>query len=531
MAELSSDPWRQKVAVLITDRPQHWGRQYSNKVISPALIAVHGYSDSELQLALKGTALLEIEIPTKILPLISVPRYCRLVASHYEELIKAGDFTADRLIYLEVLDRCSSKLSYPLTNTEVFQLIHNLAERASCNPLLNINDLMQLINLPGGDRPNVYQELVSGGLLVRGSEGLIDSFKVEPLRLVFGFGMLLADQLRNMSSSTPQEVEAFLSSWFEPEPDMDRKVDICGSAMFHAFLEDNFPEQALHELIRYWLSLRNWGESAMSAFKGYVLRRPNTFLAIAEEFWSSKYDHGAAQDFLGNAFSTYRDDPKLEPALTKAINRWVGLLHPYGHYSWKGSDGEQRERIRANIEERAGYVSGEIEVSGVVLTVTDDSALLSLARLALMLISQDPTRFADAFKRWAVAAAVMGEAEMTDVVAWTIRLCDGELDGHLLGHAQTLLSRGEAISSDAARILLEAIGNKKSSELIETHNLRPDKRLKRIEQHKTDPCKSFYEWSESESVDCMVREDIPLHKILQGSAISIVDPLITTPTS
>ena len=57
---------------------------------------------------------------------------------------------------------------------------------------------------------------------------------MEPLRLVYGFGMLLAEELAGRSSSSRSEIEEFLTSWFEPQPDMDRKADICGSAMFHA---------------------------------------------------------------------------------------------------------------------------------------------------------------------------------------------------------------------------------------------------------------------------------------------------------
>jgi len=128
LVALLTDPWCQNVAVLATDRPHHWRTTCARAGLSTFdEITVGGYSQPELDRALSATNLSHKDIPDGLLPLISIPRYCRLVANHYREMIATGDFTPERLIYLEVKDRQSAKLQYPLTDGQVFDIIRDLA--------------------------------------------------------------------------------------------------------------------------------------------------------------------------------------------------------------------------------------------------------------------------------------------------------------------------------------------------------------------------------------------------------------------
>lgn len=444
LVALLSDPWRQNVAVLATDRPHHWRTKCSRAGLSTFdEIIVGGYSRPELDRALSAADLSNKDIPDGLLPLISIPRYCRLVANHYREMIATGDFTPERLIYLEVRDRQSAKLQYPLTDEQVFDIIRDLAQRARVNPELKPKDLMPLIAVPGGNEATIYEELISGGLLMPVSaNGMTEGYRIEPLRLVYGFGMLLAEELAQQSSASTSEIEEFITSWFEPQPDMDRKVDICASAMFHALFQDGFPESALRELIRYWLGLRNWADTAQSAFAAYVLRCPKIFLEVAEDFWSSTHDSGAAQEFLGAALVAHRDDARLQPVLIGAIERWMGFIHPLGRrywtFDWESirrsrtvveeitgqpvlpltDETGKEDRVRQEIEARAGcaVVPGEIEAAGVKLTVISDGALLRLARFGLLVMSAgDLSPFVGSLAHWAVASAVMDDSDFSDV--------------------------------------------------------------------------------------------------------------------
>jgi hypothetical protein len=216
LATLLSDPWRGNVAILATDRPYHWRTRCTRAGLSEfEEITVRSYSQTELNAALSTSGLSHKDIPDSLLELVSIPRYCGLVASHYSEMIAAGDFTRERLIYIEGKERHSSKLGYPLTDQQFFGIIRDLAQHASQNPEIHARDLRLLIAVPGGDEVNVYEELVSSGLLVPISRiGGTESFVVEPLRLVYGFGMLLAAELAKRSAATRDELEEFLRSWF-----------------------------------------------------------------------------------------------------------------------------------------------------------------------------------------------------------------------------------------------------------------------------------------------------------------------------
>ncbi len=536
---LLSAPWRDRVAVLATDRPHHWRSQCSRVGLATFHeITVEGYTAAELDQALSARQISHSQIPHDLLPLISIPRYCRLVSDHYQEMIDAADFTRERLIYLEIKDRQESKLQYPLTDERLFEIIRDLAERARVNPELNPKDLRALITVPGGDDANIYEELISGGLLVEVvRNGMIPTYRVEPLRLVFGFGMLLAEELSSRSSAGSSEMEEFLTSWFEPQPDMDRKVEICGSAMFHALFQNDFPEVALRELIRYWLGLRNWADTSQSAFTDYVLRRPEIFVLIAEDFWSSKRDSGAAQEFLGAAFVVHRDDPKVQPVLARAIERWMGFIHPLGGRFWEfhtAGDEQKEERVRKAIETRAGcpVAPGEIGVAGVKITVISDGALLRMARFGLMIMSaRDPSPFIHSLVHSAVASAIMDDANFSDLASWVVRLSERDVDSPLLGEACGLLARNEATASAAARILLLTIGSKESKSLIEEHDLTPEWYKEQQKQHASDPCKSMFSWTENESISCLGREDVPLHIILGRAKLGIVDPSVAMPPS
>jgi hypothetical protein len=188
--------------------------------------------------------------------------------------------------------------------------------------------------------------------------------------------------------------------------------------------------------------------------------------------------------------------------------------------------------VRQGIAGRAGcpIVDGEIEVAGTKLTVISDGALLRLARFGLMVMSAgDPSPFVGSVVQWAVAAAVMDDPSFSDLVEWVIRLSDRNVDDALLEHARRLLSRTEAVASTAARFLLSVIGSRESKSLIKTHGLASEWHKQLSAQHAIDPCRSFLAWTESESLRCLARADVPLQMILERAALLIVDPTVTLP--
>jgi hypothetical protein len=197
-------------------------------------------------------------------------------------------------------------------------------------------------------------------------------------------------------------------------------------------------------------------------------------------------------------------------------------------------ENEKEERVRREIESRAGCTlePGEIEVAGLKLAVISDGVLLRLERFGLMLMSGgDPTPFISSLVSWAVASAVMGHSDAFEVAAWVVRLSEQPVGSILLEEARRLLSRQEETATSAARMLLFLIGSKDSESLITEFHLTPEWYAERRAQHEKDPCTSLLPWTDSECTQCIGREDVPLHIILDRAKLLLVDPDVAVPQS
>jgi len=477
-------------------------------------IEIEGYTDWELQQALENKGIAVGSIPMELQKLIRKPRYCEVVSAHFDEMKADGDFTVERLIFLSARHLAEAKRGR-LSEAKFIEIIQNLALRYRQNPDIRLGDIPSLI--PFADTEwQVAQEIVDGGFLVPKSPKST-KFNVEHNRLVFGLGLLLIEELREASTGgeTTQEIAEHLALWSEPHPEMDLKVEICGAALFHSFIERDYPSGARQELLRYWLGLRNWDDRSQAAYADYILRGPNEFLAVTEEFWSGRRDVGAAQDFLARAFIKHRDDPRVQPALITAVNRWMGMVHPAGQPFLRPSK-DREERARKEVESRVGTLRlGPLRIYGEDLSVVDDDGLLRLARLGFLIISAGSRLpFIRSLVPWAVASAVMGLAIEAGLADWVVCLSDEEVSSILLPEAERLLKYGEELAISAARTLLWRIDPDRANLLAE-ENPTPDYELRQQlrKQHEADPCVGLFEWSEEECLRCMERLDLSVLRI------------------
>jgi hypothetical protein len=526
--------WRGHVAVLITDRSGHWGPACAQAGLDSFYeIDIRGYTDGELQQILQGRNISLQSIPRDLHELITNPRYCDLVCEHFDEIKKTADFTRERLIFLDVLHRTRQKRG-ALTEDAFVEIIKNLAKRYRQDPTIPLSDIHKL--LPVGDpEGRIYQEIIDGGLLVR-QPGLQPRFRVEHTRLVFGLGMLFADQVRSdcEKGGSGIHIQSAISQWFEPEREMDLKVEICGAALFHSLIDLTYPSVGRGELLRYWLTLRNRNDTAQQAFADYVVRCPEEFIAAAEEFWLWERDHGAAQDFLASAFVKHRDDPRLQGKLATAINRWMGFIHAAGHPFFRSDpDQEKRDKkAREEIKERIGFAlePGPIELFDEKLTVIENDGLLRLKRLGFRIISAGAIRpFAHCLISWALASAVMGPVLEGDIADWMVHLADDDFEDILFPKTEKLLQQGNLTAARAARTLLWWLDSKRAEELWQKD---PDPTYVYLqEKHESDPCTSLLPWSDRECLLCMERKDVSVHMILNGIKKRPFDPQYAIPES
>lgn len=531
---LDRDRWQRHVAVLATDRPGHWRPACANAGLDGFKeIDVTGYTDWELEKALAGRQITISSIPPDLHPLIRKPRYCELVCAYFSEMKAHADFTVERLIWLDAKHRAQARRG-PMTEETFIEVIRNLAAAYRTSPTVNLSGVQQLVPFADPER-RIHQEIIDGGLLVP-QPGLGSRFQIERTRLVFGLGMLLADDLRisSQQTKTAAELDEEIARWFEPHPEMDLKVRICGGALFHSLIDAAYPSTARRQLLRYWLGLRNWSDEVQEAFQDYVLRCPEDFIGVTAEFWSSEHDRGAAQEFLARAFIKHRDAPTVQPPLVAAVTRWMSFVHPAGHPMLR-SRPDQEERQRREIAARLGATpqAGSTDILGEPLEIIEDDALLRLSRFGFLLISAGSRLpYLKALVRWSIASAVMGTAMESSVAGWVIRMADEPIEQELLAEARRLLAVASPVADEAAHTLLWAIDTAEARNLREEHPTpEPEHWVQMQEQHKIDPCTSFLAWSNQDCLRCLHREDISLLSILDRLGDRLYDPSYPIPDS
>jgi hypothetical protein len=531
---LEDTKWRTRVAVLATDRPAHWEQRCAKAGLDHfQSIKVDGYTDEQLRLAVDGSGIDIRTIPSELQELIRKPRYCDLVCRHYAEMQANSDFTVERLVLLDIRHRTESKRG-PLTEDAFVEIIKNLAKKYRENPEFSLSALQSVVPTSDPDR-RIYEEIVSGGFVVR-APGLDPKLTVERTRLIFGLGMLLGDELRSgaLQGKTHTELENELTSWFEPHPEMDLKVQICGSALFHSLLEDSYPSEARRELLRYWLTLRNWDDRVQSAFVDYVVRCPEDFIAVAVECWSSKRDLGAAQEFLTSAFLKHRDNARVQPLLAEAVRSWMGFVHPAGSHLRSDSP-ERVEKNRKEIENRVGHPLslGPLKICGETLTVVDDHGLMRLIRFGFLIVSAgDRKPFLRSFVSWAIGSAVMGAPTDGPLADWVVRMSEEPIEELLSAEKDGLLDRNDAIARSAAYTLLWRIDPARAERLRkEEPEYQTELWRLMTKQHAADPCRSLLPWADNECFPCMERSDVHPVVALQKLGKRICEPNFAVPTA
>jgi hypothetical protein len=454
------------------------------------------------------------------------------VCDHFDEMKSNADFTVERLIWLDVRHRAAKKIATP-SEEALVEVIKRLASQYLNSPTLTPAMIETLLPPAFDPGRRINQEIIDGGLLIR-EPGVLAKFTVEPSRLVFGLGMLLADELRHLAEKTDSQIDETITSWFEPHPDMDLKVRIGGSALFHSLVEDTFPSAPRRRLLRYWLGLRNWGDEAQAAFIDYVLKCPEDFIAVAEEFWSSNRNIGAAQHFLAAAFIKHRDDKRVQPLLAAAVTHWMGFVHPEGN-PFFAPDAERAARARVAIQSRVGNAlePGPLELEGENLTVVQDGALLRLSRFGFLIMSAGPRApFIKALTSWAVASAVMGYAFEAEIADWVVRLSEEPLEQFLMVEARKLQARNTPVGEQAAQTLLWRIDPVTAARLREENPPEEYVRWQAMrEQYQADPCRALFAWTDADCLRCMERVDVPTIRVVSNLAHRVLNPDFHVPDS
>ncbi|MCX5831014.1 MAG: hypothetical protein NT140_03850 [Deltaproteobacteria bacterium] len=529
-----AEAWIGKIAILMTSRPEYWKEHVSYGVSGIQIITTEGYGDEELKIIL-GRAMLKIEqIPKELYSLIKKPRYCDLVVQHFSEMVASGDLTIDRLLYEDYKDRTARKQNLPVSDAEFNQILCSFAQQH----LNGVNGFSKAELIPflptTGDR-TLIQEIIDGGLLVpTGKQST--PYRVENRRLIYGLGMLLADDLKEIGDKSIDYIADRIQAWLEPQSDMEMKVQITGAAVFFSTIDTTYPQSARRALLRAWIGSRNMSEGQERVIGAYISDCADDLLAITDDFWRSSSEDGLSHERLANVFLKHRDDPKVKPHLIQATKRWMSYVNTNGQLLERGGDNKRLEELNRAILDRLGQepkVGDTVTFHGRSFPVTDDDGLLRLARFALLIISGgDRLPFIEAFYYWSISRRLMGRHAELEEASWVLQLADEDLWAAFAPTLNEMATSENDTIKKAADLLLTCLGNREALALKEKHlaNLYPLPEW--WIEHLQDPCKSIFALQRSGFEPCMAREDLDIkHLLWKIDKKYLPDPQLRAPES
>ena len=522
---LGADPWRNAIAPIVTARTGFWPALARLPHIHWADWTVPPFNDGELNLALRQIGVRREELPDEILELVRKPRYFDLAVRHRSAMAANGDVTVARLIYEDWRDRDSRRAGLP-DEGDFQKVIMDLAMKTRQDPrTLEKRDLLDTISSLE-DRDALLRELETGGILVQQGR----HWRVEPSRLALGFGLLLAERLRDDSSvSDPAEV---LASLMEPQPDIDLKAAILESATLHSLERLDFPIEIRSLLLAAWLTHRNAATTTEHSVAAYFPLNASAYLNAAESIWADSVNDGWAEQSLKAAYSRWSGVGTFVADFERAFERWLGFVHIDG--SPVGVSPEKRSSRRTEITAILGreLVPGPFQYAGIELTAIEDDGLLRLGRVALAIISERDRRpYIRALTTADVTDALMQFPDRLDLCRWIIRTSRDDLWPLLKPEVDRLIRIESRSTLQAAYRLLGSIGTARAlarrAELPEglfpTHTL--------LRQYEADPCSSGFAWRSEHCTRCAKRADVPTHLMARQLAKCVRNPDFVVPAT
>jgi hypothetical protein len=529
--KLFDSPWKERVAVLMTCRTITWNSHFSclpccNNIPT---FSVPPYNDEELAAATASHKLTFSDISKNLLPLIRKPRYMDLVVKYRKEIENSGDFTVDRLIYEDWRDRFSRKSASGLiTHDEFLALIRDLAEKAL--PESVSFSSKEIENMLPSDQRKTLEELKTGGILIE-DDVIRGRYKVEQQRMIFGFGLLLAESVHK-AVRDKNVIEEAIATLIEPQIDMDLKVSIYGAAVFHALYTDNFPEDGRIALFKTWFTGRNLDQNTLDNVIAYLPKNPDTYVKLAEHYWSYD-DNYTVEKFLINGFLKWKDKAKVKQALVPAIERWMSFVNIYGFSLMRGLKEKEKDKVKQKIEQTIGasLQKGAIMFAGCTLHVIDNDGLLRLANAALAIISHCNRKpYIKAFVNWALSRELMNYPQEFDLVKWVLRTSKASVWDEIQREVNLLLSQDSNVAKRAAYHLLTCVGTFEAYQLRDTLPQIEYPSHAIFKMYKENPCtQKLYLWDRDNYKKCLQLSNIHPQEIAQNMRELALEPNLEVP--
>lgn len=530
LEKFAGTPWANQVAIIVTCRAAYWQRYFEPlSHLQFVTYMLPSYNDRELDEALAHHNLQHSDIQDDLLVIIRKPRYFDLMVRYREKVAETGDVTVARLVYEDWRDRLGRKRNISLDDTSFQQFICQLALKFQGGArYISDQDVEYALPSFNEDKKLILEELRTGEVLQSGKKG----YQVNEKLIIYGFGLLIVDQLEEASETSEKDVSETIAEWLEPHAGMDIKASICGFAAIHALSLRDYPKLAKIALLQTWIYCQNPEQTVESDFIAYLPINPQCYIDLAEIVWSDAAENAWAQELLMQAFLRRRE-PSILSQLNTAFERWLGFVHIYGVPSLRGYSEEGTERIKQEIIERLGItfqIGQRIALGSYTITAIEDDGLLRLGRVALAVISHLPRgMFLHTIATGCLAEAIMGVLSKYDLLAWLFRSSPEPIWEEVHEEVDKLLSIERHCTQQAAYRLLSFEGGPEAHQLKQAlpqdlAPINPD-----VEQYRQDPCNSWFQWNQAECEACLLRNDLSPEQIARNLKKHCINPNLLVP--
>jgi len=465
LEELQNEKWTEKIAVIITCRKSYWNQKLSNlKFVKSKVWTLQPFNDSELEEALSNNNLNKLDFSRQVNELIRKPRYLSLVVKHYETLTNSGDITISRLIYEDFKDRASRISGTIITDQDFEELICELAEKYSHGQTKIKDHDLHDFTPSSNERWRIVEELKTSGILIN-DKIRTGIFKVDQLRLNYGLGILLLEKIRDKNPQTMEEIEENLALFLEPNPEMDIKVKIVSSALFHSIKKrESISEKIRLSLLKYWLSLVNIANEDLDEFVAYFPNCPELYFQFAELEDTNHQNNDFAHRLLLYTFVKWGNESSAKKYFKDIFEKWLGYINVSGYFEARSSHehkylNKSKERIRKTLDCNKEFL-GDIRFLGLDFILTESWRKIELSRLALQTISHIAHgSFFKAIVKGVISDEIMGYPRKGSFFGWIIKHNGDTYGVKIKEEAETLVKTGNLILKKAAYRLLKYEGS------------------------------------------------------------------------
>ncbi|HEY5723980.1 MAG TPA: hypothetical protein VIT45_16845 [Allosphingosinicella sp.] len=465
-SEISLEPWGQAIAIIFTDRWDHWRlvpASFQAAAIPYAEQTVNGFSDSEMDEVLGRAGLERTKLDPGLIPLMKVPRLCALAIRHWEKLGRSGDITPERLVYEDFKDRI-----YPgLDDEEMRNLIAGIGQEILAAGTFDATVLRRrigeaLAEESGTPPTEATVSSIVSGVWFEAQTGEPHRFRINPELAPIAMGLALVRAVQSLD--TVAEVSSRIEGFVDDLRGLELGVTVIGIAASFATIWPDCSPVARGVLLDQWLGSDNFFGDELKRYTRLIAEDPALFLARTEVVWRDRQKlHDDRNIHLAGLVNAAEEYPAVMTAFVERATFWLGET-----FGWRDVVNETdpppeiaapavESRVRAWNETRGSLPPLTFKASA------EEEDWVSVASPTISAISYLPRApFAAALGSHAVATSIMREVNRRDQFDWLMRANTEdprEAETELVATARSIAAVASDEALAGADLLLSALSS------------------------------------------------------------------------